>query len=164
MDIFSHALLGGIAFGRKTRRDFWWAFFFGMFPDLFAFGPFFVGSFFGVFHRLSFEFNSPPPAKLIPDFVYSLYSFSHSLFVFVTIFGLVWLFSKKVYYPLLAWGLHILVDIPTHDLSFFPTPFLWPFSSYVFDGVIWASSYVLIPDVIIIVVLYAWYFLRSKSG
>ncbi|MFZ1626633.1 MAG: hypothetical protein WAT81_02400 [Candidatus Moraniibacteriota bacterium] len=42
MDIFSHGLYGGIAFGRRSRPRYWLAFFFGIAPDLFSFGLFFV--------------------------------------------------------------------------------------------------------------------------
>ena len=40
MDIISHGLWGGIAFGRKRRSLFWWSFGFGVMPDLFSFGIF----------------------------------------------------------------------------------------------------------------------------
>ncbi len=43
MDIVSHGLWGGAAFGRKNKKSFWVAFLFGVLPDLLAFGPFFIG-------------------------------------------------------------------------------------------------------------------------
>lgn len=41
-----------------------------------------------------------------------------------------------------AWGLHILLDVPTHGRSFYPTPFLWPLSDWTVDGFAWTSSWV----------------------
>ncbi len=38
MDILSHGLWGAIAFGRKSRANFWLAFVIGLAPDLFSFG------------------------------------------------------------------------------------------------------------------------------
>ncbi len=42
MDIFSHGLYGGVAFGRISKRDYITAFLFGIAPDLLAFGTFFL--------------------------------------------------------------------------------------------------------------------------
>jgi hypothetical protein len=60
---------------------------------------------------------------------------------------------------MLAWLLHILVDIPTHSTRFFPTPFLWPISSYEFSGIGWANPMIFIPNVVLLTSLYVWYFL-----
>jgi len=37
-----------------------------------------------------------------------------------------------------AWGLHILVDIPTHARHLWGPRFLWPLSDLAIDGVPWA--------------------------
>jgi hypothetical protein len=34
MDVISHGLWGGVAFGRKNKKYFWWSFGFGIMPDL----------------------------------------------------------------------------------------------------------------------------------
>ncbi|MCP4420866.1 MAG: hypothetical protein GY805_30010 [Chloroflexi bacterium] len=38
-----------------------------------------------------------------------------------------------------AWGLHILVDIPTHSRRQWGPRFLWPFSNFAVDGISWAE-------------------------
>lgn len=48
MDIISHGLWGGIAFGRKNKKDFWQSFAFGVMPDLLAFGVLTVATTLGV--------------------------------------------------------------------------------------------------------------------
>jgi hypothetical protein len=40
--------------------------------------------------------------------------------------------------PLLGWVVHILMDIPTHSKEFFPTQFLWPFSTFSVNGFNWS--------------------------
>ncbi len=40
---------------------------------------------------------------------------------------------------LLAWALHILVDIPTHSRKNWAPQFMWPFSSYSVDGFSYAE-------------------------
>ncbi|MEK7134770.1 MAG: hypothetical protein AAB805_00625 [Patescibacteria group bacterium] len=161
MDTLSHGLWGAIVAGRKTRRDFWAAFAFGVLPDVLSFGI--------VFASVIFEFNQhvlgePPPMESIPAYVFLLYNITHSLIVFVAVFGIVWVVRRRVYWPLAAWGLHILVDIPTHAYAFFPTPFLWPVSDFKIDGMPWSSPYIFIPNVVLLGVLYAWFFIQRRRA
>ena len=93
-----------------------------------------------------------------------LYNITHSLIVFVAVFGIVWVVRRRVYWPLAAWGLHILVDIPTHAYAFFPTPFLWPVSDFKIDGMPWSSPYIFIPNVVLLGVLYAWFFIQRRRA
>jgi hypothetical protein len=158
MDIFSHGLYGGIAFGRKSKRDYVIAFLFGVAPDLLAFGAFFITSLFssGVVGR--------PNLASIPSYVFSIYNFSHSLVVFALFFAIAWIAGKKDFAKLmLAWPLHILVDIPTHDTSFFPTPFLWPISHFSIDGTSWGQPLIFVPNVILLVCLYTIWYVRRKK-
>lgn len=160
MDVFSHGLWGGIAFGRRRKRDFWAAVLFGMLPDLISFGPFFLMALLGV---IPLRFGGPPSLDIIPQFVFFLYSVTHSLIVFALVFGAVWARRKRAYVPLAAWGLHILVDIPTHSTQFFPTPFLWPLSSVHVNGVPWSHPMIFFTDVVFLIVLYVWFFV-FKGG
>jgi hypothetical protein len=162
MDIVSHGLWGGLAFGRKRRRDFWSAFLFGIAPDLFSFGLYIGGSWIEVFDHPDFSSGRHPDPADIPYFVHALYDVTHSLIVFGLIFGLVWFIRKRFYLPMAAWGLHILFDIPTHSDGFFPTPFLWPLSDFYVNGRSWSSPEIFIPDVILLILCYYWFFIRKK--
>lgn len=52
-----------------------------------------------------------------------------------------WLVRKNVPLAMFGWALHILIDIPSHSISLYPTPFLWPISEYRFPyGVSWANQ------------------------
>ena len=159
MDVFSHGLYGGVAFGRMSRRDYITAFLFGIGPDIVAFGTLFISSliFSGTVGR--------PSLETIPSYVFTIYDFSHSLVVFAAFFAMVWFLGYTHFAKLtLAWPLHILVDIPTHDASFFPTPFLWPISDFHIDGVSWGHPMIFIPNVILLLCLYGfWYVQRKKS-
>lgn len=163
MDIFSHGLWGGIAFGRKNRRDFWVSVLFGILPDILSFGPFFVMAVLG-FAGGAFHFGEPPSPDRIPALVYAAYNVTHSLVIFAAVFGFVWFLRKKAYLPLAAWGLHILVDIPTHSSAFFPTPFLWPVSSFYVSGIPWGTPIIFIPDIILLVGIYAWFFWIKRQN
>ena len=76
------------------------------------------------------------------DLAHYLYQYSHSLVIWAFVFILVWVISKRPRYELFGWALHILIDIPSHALSFYPTPFLFPLSSYRFPyGVQWSNQW-----------------------
>jgi len=161
MDIVSHGLWGGIAFGRRNKKAFAQSFFFGISPDLFSFGILTIASFLGIGPpRPDFSDGLPSPSA-IPEYVHSLYDFTHSLIVFGIVFGLVWLFRKKPFLPLAAWGLHILVDIPTHSFDFFPTPFLWPVSEFRVDGISWGTPIIWYTNLALLAILYAIVIIRK---
>ena len=159
MDIVSHGLWGGIAFGRASRRTFWAAFACGVAPDLLAFGPHLLGS---VWDSLAGNGVTPIGPRHgyanIPAYVFEIYNVTHSLAVFATVFLIVWAIRRRPWWPLGAWGLHILMDIPTHSTRFFPTPFLGPLSNYRIDGIPWGQPIILVPDLVLLALLYLWYF------
>lgn len=159
MDIISHGLYGGVAFGRMSRRDYVTAFLFGIGPDLLAFGTFFITS------LISTGTVGEPRLETIPAYVFSMYDFSHSLVVYVVFFAFLWFFGKKHFAKLtLAWPLHILVDIPTHDATFFPTPFLWPISDFHINGISWGQPMIFIPNVLLLLALYVFWYIQQKKS
>lgn len=163
MDVISHGLWGGIAFGRKNPKNYLIAFLIGMSPDAFSFGIFMLARIMG-FSKVDF-FSGHMDQSLVPQYVHILYNFTHSLLIFFIVFFLVWFIFKKPYWLLGAWGLHILIDIPTHSFSFFPTPFLWPFSNFMVNGIGWGNPIIFFPDVAILIILYAifWYEKRKEN-
>lgn len=163
MDIISHGLWGSVAFGRKDKKSFWTAFVFGIAPDFLAFAPFFAAMFLGISKWPGFS-TEPPSPDAIPLYVYSIYNFSHSLIIFSVIFLLVWLILKRPLYEMSAWGLHILLDIPTHGYGFFPTPFLWPIANLKVDGIPWASPIIFVPNVVLLIILYIYFFVYKKKN
>ena len=156
MDIVSHGLWGGIAFGRKSRSSFCLAFVIGLVPDLFSFGVLWTAATLGLAQKPDFS-HGTPPASSIPQYVHQLYNATHSFIVFLAVFILIWLLLKRPVWELFAWGLHILIDVPTHSYAFFPTPILWPLIDWKFDGWQWNTPTILIPNFVILLLLYAWY-------
>ena len=156
MDIFAHGLWTAatakgynIKKGNKAKNPLktWLAMVFGVFPDFFAFTPFFVWYFSAKIFSFIPKVASFRPGEapinhyslVLSQFTHALYSISHSLFTFIIIFGLVWAIKKRPVWEMLGWLGHILIDIPTHSLAFYPTPFLWPVSNYEFNGYHWAD-------------------------
>lgn len=160
MDVFSHGLWGAAAMKalnlkRKTQHSLVWAAFWGMFPDLFAFAPtlalrFFQGTGFGPPTR------DPAGMMLFPgiSLALSLYNVSHSLVIFLGVAGIYFVLRKRVPWVLIGWPLHILLDIPTHEHRFFPTPFLWPIPHPKVDGISWGTPWILIPNYLLIIAVF----------
>lgn len=164
MDIISHGLWSGTGFYHKSRKSFWTAFAFGVIPDFLAFGWFFTALLINLgLGKIDFTKFEPPAKDFIPQYVHTIYNFTHSLFIFAAVFIIVWIIFKKPMLEMLTWGLHILMDIPTHNHVFFPTPFLYPLSSYKFDGISWASQPFFTINWIVLLLLYSYLIYRYKS-
>lgn len=162
MDIVSHSLWGGVTFGRKNKRNFYLALLFGFLPDMFSFGILWIANILGLSQRPDWS-QGTPAESLIPDYIHNLYNTTHSLVIFILVFALVWFFRKKPFWPMGAWGLHILIDIPSHSLAFFATPFLWPISNYQFNGIGWGDPIIFFPNVILLIGAYIAWFVFNKT-
>ncbi len=129
-----------------------WTAFWGIFPDLFAFTIPFTIRIFSLLTgslMLSNFFHRPPVSEeALPSgfsTAHNLYQYSHSIVIWALVFLLVWAIFKRPRYELLGWLLHILIDIPSHALAFYPTPFLFPVSDYRFPyGVPWSNMWYMI--------------------
>ncbi|MCW5978953.1 MAG: hypothetical protein KIT09_12810 [Bryobacteraceae bacterium] len=147
MDVFAHALWAGAAarganLKLRSRVRPLWAAFWGVFPDVFAFTwPIAVSIWQQVVER-----KPPGQARTNLALAWDLYQVSHSLVIFALVFGLAWLVARRPVLELLGWPLHILIDIPTHTERFFPTPFLWPLSTFRASGISWGNRWFMITN------------------
>lgn len=130
---------------------FWWtghpilAAIMGMIPDLIGFMPITVYGFFQKDTReKGFLEAYDSFAPWIKKYTEIMYNPTHSLIVAIVICAAVLILFPGAWW-ILAYPLHILIDIPTHTRQFYPTPFLWPISSYTVDGISWARPTFMIP-------------------
>lgn len=164
MDVFSHVLWGGAALGRKKRGDFLLAGAFSLLPDFLGEGVMFLLVLIGLPGMPGLEHGHPDITEF-PAYARNFYNAGHSLFIFVLAFALVWLLRKAALLPMAAWGLHILIDIPTHSFGLFPTPFLWPFSDFRVNGIGWDSPLILAANFLVLAFVYGvWLFRRRKKA
>ena len=154
MDFVSHGLWGGISFGRKDKKLFMLATGISILPDILTEGLFFVLYLLNIGGMPGWE-HGHPNINDYPMFAQNLYNITHSLFIFVMVFGLFWIVSRRPLWILAAWGLHILIDVPTHSLALFPTPFLWPISDFKVDGIGWDNTIILAIDIILLISIYS---------
>jgi hypothetical protein len=143
VDVLAHGLWGGVLFGRKNEWQWRGAFLLGTAPDVIAFGPFLIS-----------QVGSSSWGEF-PPYVHQTYNVTHSLVVWAAMTATVWLFRRKFPWILCAWGLHILCDIPLHEITFFPTPYLWPFRTHLVNGVRWAQFWLIIPNYVALALTYA---------
>jgi hypothetical protein len=184
MDILAHTLWANYG-ARKANREIGkrndkkpeakpipklsvgWASFFGVFPDLFAFTIPFIILFWNIITGStmlgSFMENHGPLASRL-SIASTLYQYSHSLVIWAVIFIIVWFIYKRPRFELLGWALHILIDIPSHALSFYPTPFLFPLSEYRFPyGVQWSNHWYMIINYSLLLIFFIWLTVTQKK-
>lgn len=163
MDVVSHGLWGSALLGRKDGKLFAAAFVVSLLPDVFAEGVMFTLALAGLPGMPDLS-HGHPDITAFPAWAQDFYNTTHSLIVFGLAFVAIWLARRKPPLLLLAWGLHVLIDIPTHSLRLFPTPFLWPVSSLKVDGIAWRSPVILVPNVLLLLVVYGTWAWRRRSG
>lgn len=174
MDIFSHGLWAaaaakGINISGKVQLRLRWAAFWGLFPDIFAFGIPLIW----IWYANLTGGDVPSIRPGVPEtgtyglalqVAASLYNISHSLVIFALVAAVIFLWRKKKPWEMGGWLLHILMDIPTHTYEFFPTPALWPISSVKFNGVSWGTPWFMVLNysALLLVFLGLWWWQRNK--
>ena len=156
MDTLAHGLWSYVVFHKHKYR--WLGVLFGVLPDLLAFGPFFLLRLFD-----GTTLIVKPVLVHIPTYTYTIYNLTHSLVIFLAVFFLVFLLTKKWFVPLLGWMLHILIDIPTHTTAFFPTPYAWPFAAPPINGIRWSDPVFMIVNYLALFSVYFFLFYRKRT-
>jgi len=166
MDVVAHGLWGGALFWSRGRKLFIAAVLLGMAPDLLSFGVFHAMRPGWIISRFVGEISGPPAISILPAYVFYAYNVTHSLIVWAMAFFSLWWFMNGPPWLLLAWGLHILCDIPTHGRSYFPTPFLWPLPTPFVDGITWATPEFLAGNYLCLVLVYGglFFYQRRRTG
>jgi hypothetical protein len=190
MDIFAHTLwTNAVARGANSVADkkftrtgeqggnkqfhlnVGWTAFWGVFPDLFAFT---IPSAIRIISILTggtmlsnfFQRPSLSEESLHNGFslAHDLYQYSHSLIIWAIVFLIVWAIFKRPRYELLGWALHILIDIPSHALAFYPTPFLFPISNYHFPyGVPWSNQWYMLINYSALLIIWGRIFFKKLA-
>ena len=96
------------------------------------------------------------------DNIFQAYNITHSLILWSVLFALLWAIRRHPPWIFLAWGLHILCDIPTHTLVYFPTPYLWPFTTPFIEGISWATGWFMVTNYTAILLAYLAVFVYRR--
>lgn len=160
MDIVSHWLRWWLAFGRKSKKEYFSAVAWWIMPDLFSFGIFTVSTVLWFNSKVDF---SKQDMNQIPDYVHILYNITHSIIIWIIVFLLLRIIFRKPIKSVFAWLLHILIDIPTHSIAFFATPFLWPISSLKIDWISRGTPMIFFTNRWLIIIFYIIWFLYKRN-
>jgi membrane-bound metal-dependent hydrolase YbcI (DUF457 family) len=154
MDFVSHGLWGSVSFGRKSKKLFMLAAGISILPDILTEGLFGALYLLNIGGMPGWEHGHPNISDY-PTFAQNLYNITHSIVIFAIMFGLLWIILRRPMWIIAVWGLHILIDVPTHSLALFPTPFLWPISDFKVDGIGWDNPVILAIDIILLTTAYS---------
>ncbi len=174
MDVFSHGLWGfAISYPQakkqKQPKRALWGLVLGMLPDVI---PFLPVQFYFLLSQSSFSPSLffPEPQHWVFAWAIESYNYTHSLVLFLTALVIVTVIRHRqgrplLWWPLMAWGLHILMDIPTHP-DFFSTPFLFPLSSFTLagTGISWANPWMFGLNWLAIAGVYVWIWRDLKNN
>ncbi len=156
MDILSHALWSAAIFWSINP---WLAVLAGVLPDLLAFAPLTTYQLikkepFKAHHFGELRTRYPTYPRALRVYAENTYKITHSLLIAIPTILVAWsVFGVQLW--LLAWPLHILIDIPLHKKHFFGTQVLWPLSNWAYDGVYWSNRYVLATNAALLVLTFA---------
>ncbi len=148
MDTFAHALWSYIIF--HNSEFVWYAVLAGILPDVLSWGIYMVVG----FYQHKGKKWGKPDIKSIPRWVFTLYGITHSIFSMILVFTITSILLGEFPYFLLAWPIHVLIDIPTHSRDFLPTPFLWPVSDWKFPGFSWGQKWFMIVNYSLLVIAF----------
>ncbi|HOK47756.1 MAG TPA: hypothetical protein PLA43_06275 [Bryobacteraceae bacterium] len=158
MEIVAHGLwTAAAAVAAKRTRGIrlrtGWAVWWGVFPDVLAFGPM-IGA--GLALRLVEGAGAAQSGQLVPRVRLGLplYPTGHSVLVFLLVFGIACILARRVLFEMLGWLLHIMLDIPTHSYSYYSTRFLWPVSNFSIDGIPWWTPWLWVSTYVALLVVY----------
>jgi len=161
MDIFNHGLWSYAIFhNSKNYKDKIAAAAFGILPDFVSFFPATVYMIVnGMYSRQSFFSGT----SWVFSYAFASYNYTHSLVIFALAVLLVYAWKRKVYLPMLMWGLHILMDIFTHP-DFFKTPIFYPLSDYnVPWGIRWGDPRIFFPNYALLIIVFVIFWYRDHK-
>jgi hypothetical protein len=179
MDTFSHAVWGYVSLGgtglkpAPTRRMLAAGALAGAAPDLLWFVPLKISQaldrgWAGVVEGRDpgiWRAEGPPLPQDLVDSYFSFYVWTHSLVVLAIAAALLWALlprARRALWLAVPYGLHILMDIPTHE-RFLTRPF-HPLSDWSFTGLSWADPRIFWPHLVVLCAAIVWTWrTRSKA-
>lgn len=171
MDIVSHAGWGYAVLRWRGRRAAWWGALAGAAPDLLSFVPPRVERViergwsglwgWGSRNPGVWRAGGPPLPPELVEVYNTYYVYTHSLVALGMVAGLLYLLGRRreVWFAV-PYALHILMDIPTHER--FQTPFLYPISSWTFEGISWGHPLIFWPNWAALIGVHVYLVLRYR--
>lgn len=174
MDILAHGLWAGAAVvavaPRRPLVSLWgWTVVLAVLPDL---GHMLPVTGWAVAHLDSGDWwqyataspgQEPPMSHLVHFWAHHLHCLLHSAVVATVVSALLWAWRGAFWWPLLGWWSHIVIDVFTHSAEFFPSPVLYPFTYWGFDGMAWNQPLFVWANYLSLAAVWAWLGWRQRS-
>lgn len=164
MDVLAHGFWTNVVFyktSQNNKKQRYLTVLFGILPDVVSFTP-------ATLYVLLAGKNFSPELFFSQVWMFKYaavsYNFTHSLVIFVLVATLITAMRRwRVWWPIWGWGLHVLIDIPTHK-NFYETPFLYPLSDYRFHyGIPWAEPTFMLINYGLLLTIYLYWFLVLRK-
>ncbi len=107
--------------------------------------------------------REPALPPLVTLWTHHLHCIMHSAVVAGTVTLLCWIVQRALWFALLGWWSHIVVDVFTHSADYCPSPVLYPITEQGFDGLAWNTPWFLVANCVALGVTAVW-LLRSREG
>lgn len=98
----------------------------------------------------------PPAPRNVDSWSHNLHCITHSAVIAGLVTLLSWWWLRSLWLPLLGWWSHIVIDIFTHAVDYFPSPVLYPFTRDGFDGVAWNTPWFMAVNYGALAATYLW--------
>ena len=69
---------------------------------------------------------------------------------------LLWIWLRSLWVPLPGWWSHVVIDVFTHSVDYYPSPVLWPITRQGFDGVAWNTPLFMTLNYLALAATYLW--------
>ena len=119
-------------------------------------------------HAVALPGHEPVTTPLVETLTHHLHCVLHSAVVAAAGSALAWRVWRGVplwYLPLLGWWSHIVIDVFTHSADFYPSPVLYPFTQWGFDGLAWNTPWFMALNYAVLLLCIAWLLTgRTKNG
>lgn len=169
MDVLAHALWAGAGMLLARRR---WAITprtaaatvaLAVAPDIPHLLPILGWSVFGAGNAATvkgYAIAVPGQEPAVPPGVewlsHNLHCVTHSAMVAAVATLLLWIWLRSLWVPLLGWWSHVVIDVFTHSVDYYPSPVLWPITRQGFDGVAWNTPLFMTLNYLALAATYLW--------
>ena len=169
MDIVAHALWAGVAVDCVRRRvavsrsAAITTIALAVAPDVLQLLPMLGWIAFGkgAFASLSaYSLASPGTEPAMPAAIalltHHLHCVAHSAIIALAVTAIGWMASGRLWFPLLGWWLHIVIDVFTHSADYYPSPVFYPITMWGFHGIAWNEPWFLILNYVALLAAGIW--------
>lgn len=176
MDIFAHALWAGTGLGFAHRR---WpvkpaiaaaTVILATVPDVPHLLPVLAWSMFGDgtlsavgAYAIAVPGQEPSMQPIVALLSHHLHCVMHSAIVAGMITVWIWVVHHILWIPLLGWWLHIVIDVFTHSVDYYPSPVLYPITQRGFDGIAWNTPWFMALNYAVLIFSGAWIALTARK-